>query len=440
MQWRRHELAYIADLTGARHVIAAESFKGEDLLALARDGGAGTMERFWSLHDIREAGGREPDDERLATVTVGADDVFTICWTSGTEAEPKGCPHTHNSWRSQCGRMIDICRVEEGSRILALAPIVNMTGVGVLLIPWLMQGGTLLLHHPLNAPVLLDQLQHADVDFAILVPALLNTIAKHPRVDELDLSSVGRLVTGSAPPSQFAMEEFKRRWGIEVLNIWGQNEGTAILASPEDVPDIADRVDHMPWWGRPDLQWPTGVDSAEVKVLADDGTELEQPGDVGELVYRGPSVFPGYFRRPDITQGAFTADGFFRTGDQFRVIDERYLAFYDRKKDIIIRGGNNISAAEVENAAMGVVGVAEAAAVALPDERLGEKVCLFVAPTDADQPPTLDDVTGHLREQGFAVYKLPERLELIEAIPRNPVGKILKTDLRDELHKRLASA
>jgi non-ribosomal peptide synthetase component E (peptide arylation enzyme) len=198
------------------------------------------------------------------------------------------------------------------------------------------------------------------------------------------------------------------------------------------------RSEHFPWWGKPGLEWPSTMEGVQAKLLDEQDKECTQPGQVGELVYRGPNVFAGYYRRPDLAQNSFTADGFFRTGDFFIVRDERHIGFFDRKKDIIIRGGFNISAAEVENLVLTHPGVQEVAAVAVPDEIMGEKTCIYVVPKDKARPPTLEDIVGHLKQIGVAAYKLPEYIEYIDIIPRNPVGKILKVQLRK--HVRPAAA
>lgn len=434
MQWRERDIRYIADLTGARLFVAPERFKGTEPLALARSAAPGL--EVLSLDEVSELAAGDIDVEVLSGIGIGADDVFSLCWTSGTEAEPKGCPMTHNNWLFQAGLMVDLLHVPEGGSLLATPPIVNMTGVGVVLVPWLVTGGSLRLHHPLNLELLLKQMT-AGVSFTILVPALLNMLVKHPQVDSFDFSGIGVIGTGSAPPSRASLEEFKRRWGIEIVNIWGQNEGTGLVAGPDDIPALEQRVDHFPWWGRSDVTWPSGIEGVEIQILDEEDRPLSEPQSVGELAYRGPNVFPGYFGRHDLTVRAFTDQGFFRTGDLFQILDDRHLSFFDRKKDIIIRGGFNISAAEVENVALAHPGILEAAAVAVPDDIMGEKVCLFVVPQDASNPPTLEDVTGFMQQQGMAVYKLPERLEIIESLPRNPVGKLLKFDLREEAKQRM---
>jgi len=425
MQWRRKDVGYVKQLTQARFYVSAETFHGFDHQALGQELG---FEHFIGLRELSQIARRAP--EPVAQVPVDANDIFTLCWTSGTEAEPKGCPMSHNNWQYMTSLMFTTCGLQQGDRILCVAPLVNMTAVGVNYVPWLAVAGTLVLHHPITPEILLRQLTGERIQYTILVPAMLNMIVKLPNVDQLDLSSVRTITTGSAPPSAWSLQEFKRRWNIEIVNIWGQNEGTALVAGPADVPDLDKRVDHLPWWGKQGIQWPSGVKGIELKLLGDEDEEITQPGGIGELCYRSPGVFAGYFQRPDLTARSFTADGFFRTGDLFIVQDEKHVGFYDRKKDMVIRGGFNISSVEVENAVLGFAKVREVAVIPEPDEIMGERVCICVVPVDENDPPTLEEINAYLKEQGMSVYKLPEKMKLIDAIPRNPVGKILKKELR----------
>ena len=432
MQWRQHELGHVAQTTGARFYIAADQFKGTEYLGLVdklRD--AHQIEHLIGLAELTRWASGASKPALLSQVSLDANDVFTLCWTSGTESLPKGTPLSHNNWFFQSGRVLSLVDVRDGDRILCAAPIVNMTGVGAMMLPWLFRAGTLILHHPLNLELFVNQLATANVQFSSLVPAMLNMICKLPNVDQIDLSHIRTLAVGSAPPSAYAIQEFKRRWNIEIINLWGQNEGTALVAGPHDVPDSSQRVDHLPWWGHEGVQWASAIPGVHVKIVDEDGVVLTEPGGVGELAYKGPNVFPGYLKRPDVNAKSFDADGYFYTGDTFKILEGNFVSFFDRKKDIIIRGGFNISAAEVENMALGHPAIADCAAIAVPDEIMGEKVCLCVVPRDTRRPPTLGEVTGWMREQGFGSYKLPESLRVVEVIPRNPVGKILKRELRE---------
>ena len=211
--------------------------------------------------------------------------------------------------------------------------------------------------------------------------------------------------------------------GIEIVNVFGSNEGAAMLSTRARVPDPEQRARFFPVPDRP------GVDVRLVDL--DSGDEITEPGRTGELHFRGPTVFAGYLGS-DGTE--FDDQGFYRTGDifQYAGTDDppRLLQFVDRAKDIIIRGGMNISAAELEALVSNMPQVAECAAVGYPDRDLGERVGLFVV-TTAPPAPDLESVISHLRDVGVASYKLPERIETIDALPRNPVGKVVKTELRD---------
>jgi acyl-CoA synthetase (AMP-forming)/AMP-acid ligase II len=312
-----------------------------------------------------------------------------------------------------------------------------MASVGTVYVPWLVLGGTLVLHHPFDPQGFMMQIMQEKPQYTLLVPAVANMIVKHPMVDHFDLSCFRSITLGSAPPSLWSMQEFKRRWNVDIGNIWGQNEGTGIVAGLEDIPDMERRVDHFPQWGRPGANWKSGASRVvEVKIIDPEGNELTAVGDVGELVYKGPGVISEYFKNPDATKNGFTKDGYFKTGDLFRIREGNCISFFERSKDIIIRGGYNISSQEVENYLLSHPKVQEAAVVGMPDEKLGERMCAYVVPIK-DATLTLDDLTALLTEKGVAKYKFPERMEIIDAIPRNPVGKIMKKTLREDIIAKL---
>ena len=437
MQWRSKEAAYVAGLTEAKAFITTETFHGFEHMDMAKAVGESvpSLKHFFSISDIRRMIEESPDPG-LDQVPVQADDIFTLCWTSGTEAEPKGCPLSHNNWRCQSGNVVIATGIQQGDVVMNAAPMVNMTFVGTALIPSLLIGGKLVLHHPFNPVYFVMQMVEEKINMLGLVPALMNMLLQHPAMADIDLSSIRFVGVGSAPPSLWAMEEFKKRWNIEVGNVWGQNEGTGLFGGVTDIPDMKIRVDHLPRYGRGHKWSAPMADWIQTKVVDEKGDELNEPGSVGELLYRGPNIIPQYFKRPDLTGKSFDEQGFLRTGDLFQIRDDRHLKFFDRAKDIIIRGGFNISAQEVENTLQSHPKIQEAAAVAMPDETLGERTCVYAVPVPGETF-TLEEAVSFMKEQGLAVYKLPERLELIEAIPRNPVGKILKSELRKDIREKV---
>ncbi len=437
MQWRSKELNYVADLTKAKAIITVKSFHGFDHYGMA-DGVKQqnpSVKNIWTYEDIRKMM-NEPVDPALNQVKVVGNDVFTICWTSGTEAQPKGCPLSHNNWRCQSS-LTSAAGVVAGDVQLTAGPLVNMASVGTVFVPWLLLGGTMALHHPFDPMLLLKQMVDEKINYTLLVPAIVNLILKHPAASQFDLSSIKSITVGSAPPSLWSMQEFKAKWNVDIGNIWGQNEGTAIVSGSSDVPDVTRRVDQFPKYGAPASSWSVPVtEFIKTKVVDPFGKELTAMDEVGELLYKGPNVIPGYFRRPDLSEKAFDDAGYFRTGDLFQIKGEHYIKFFDRAKDIIIRGGYNISAQEVENVLLAHPDIQDVAAVGMVDENLGERTCVYVVPKP-DKSVDLKSVTEFMNQNGVAVYKLPERVEVVEAIPRNAVGKIIKTQLRQDIAEKL---
>jgi acyl-CoA synthetase (AMP-forming)/AMP-acid ligase II len=435
--WRESELDYIAGLTQAKAFITVRNFNNFDHMALAKklQQKHPDMKNIFNLEEIREMS-QGPVNNTLDAAAVDANDIFTICWTSGTEANPKGCPLSHNNWAGMA-LIQDVAGMQAGDVMLTAGPLVNMASLGTVYMPWLVLGGTLVLHHPFDPAVFMQQLMSEKPNYTLLVPALANMLVKHPNVDQFDLTSFRSITLGSAPPSLFTMQEFKKRWDIDIGNIWGQNEGTGIVAGIEDIPEMERRVDHFPQWGKPGSSWSSRASKlVEVKILGPGDEELLEPGQVGELVYKGPGLISGYYKNPEVTQKSFTKDGFFRTGDLFEIREGDCISFFERAKDIIIRGGYNISSQEIENHLLSHPKVQEVAVVGMPDEKLGERMCAYVVAAPG-QDITIEELNSLLTEKGVARYKHPERLEVCDQIPRNPVGKILKKDLRKDLLSKL---
>ncbi|MEN6317141.1 MAG: class I adenylate-forming enzyme family protein [Syntrophaceae bacterium] len=444
MQWRQTEIEYIAGLTEARAFITVEEFSGFKHREMVEklQTKYPSIKNIITLAELRDMA-KGAVTGILDTIPVDANDAFTLCWSSGTEAEPKGCPLSHNNWLFQGSIQYEVAPIRPGCNLITAGPLVNMASIGTVFIPWLMTGGKFCLHHPFDGPTFIMQLITEEVHYTLLVPAIVNALLKHPKVDQFNLQKMEAITIGAAPPSLWAVQELKRRWGIEFANIWGQNEATANVAGPNDIPDLEMRIDHFPHYGKTGSKWlnitSTFRKNLHLKVLKP-GTkeEVTEIGAVGELWYRGPNVISGYFRRPDLTARAFDEDSFFNTGDLFQIKDNDCIGFFDRTKDIIIRGGFNISAQEVENMILGHPKVLDVAAVAMPDEILGERVCVYVVPK-GEEKVDLEEIKAFMNEKGIAVYKIPERLEIISSLPRNPVGKLLKKVLREDIKKKLGT-
>jgi len=433
VQWRSRELEYIAKTTNAKMYISTDNFRGFNYLKMVEEvrPKCPNLRHIVSLKEFKEMAGGKIDEARLQKVKPSANDVFTICWTSGTEADPKGCPLTHNNWIAHGKNLAGVSQIKEGAIQMCNAPLVNMSAIGVVYNTWLLRGGTFVLHHPFDWDLAYKQIVEEKVNTVLLVPALLHMILRHPRTNEYDLRSLSAVTTGSTRPSPWSFLEFKKRWGIEIVNLCGGNEGALFCAGPKEVPDLEKRTDHLPWWGKKGGSWEYGK-GVESKIVDENRKELTEVGAIGELAYKGPNMIPCYFNRPDITEHSFDKEGFYYTGDLFQILEDNFLQFFDRKKDMIIRGGFNISAQEVESILQDHPKIADIAAIAMPDVIMGEKICVYVVPRK-DQKVTLEELSSFIAEKGAATYKRPERLEIVDVIPRNPVGKILKTKLREDL-------
>lgn len=371
--------------------------------------------------------------EQAAAVT--ANDVFTICWTSGTEAAPKGVPRSHNEWLVIAPSIIEAGRIRAQARLLNPFPLVNMAGISTAFATWLALGGTVVQHHPFTLPVFLGQIRDEQIDYTVAPPALLNMLLQNEQLlAGIDFTRLSRIGSGSAPLSEWMVRGFKERHGVEIINYFGSNEGAALSGNDVDIPDPALRAQFFPRAGVDGYDWSIST-TRKIRtrlVDLDTGEDIHEPGRPGEIRFHGPTIFSGYYEAPELSARAFDSQGYYKTGDLFEIAGEQreFYRYVGRAKDLVIRGGMNISSEEIETLLAGCPGVREAAIVGVPDPVLGEKVCACVVPADG-QSVDLPEVVRYLREtRRIAVYKLPEYLITLDALPRNPVGKIVKRDLR----------
>ncbi|GAA0953349.1 class I adenylate-forming enzyme family protein [Actinocorallia libanotica] len=379
---------------------------------------------------------REIVEAHAAAHPADPNDCVTICWTSGTESAPKGVPRTHYDWLAITWASVDAPRLTSEDVLLNPFPMVNMAGIAGMFLPWLRVGGVLVQHHPFDLPAFLRQIALEKATYTVAPPALLGLLLARPEIlAAADLGSLRAIGSGSAPLPPAMVRGWQERHGIGIINFFGSNEGIALLTDPHDVPDPEHRARYFPRYGVPGVKWTSRL-SDQVRVRLVDpatGEEVTEPGVPGELRIKGPTVFPGYLNGADLPT-PFDEEGYLRTGDVFEIAGEdgRFLHHVDRAKDLIIRGGMNIAPAELEDLLAGHPSVAEVAVVGYPDDVLGERDGAIAVPAEG-AAPTLEELVSHLRDRRIASFKLPERLELRPSLPRNPVGKILKRDLRGGL-------
>ena len=442
VQYRSHELAAMFGIVEPRAFVCGTQMKGADHLAVARpllddrirlitlgpDAPADAL-------DLTTAeGNAQMLAAHRAATPIDADDIFTICWTSGTTGVPKGVPRSHNHWVGIAPATYITARLQDGDVMLNPFPLINMASIGGITMSWLRMGGTMVLHHPFDPQVYLRQIATERPAFTIAPPAVLNMLLQNEALlASVDLSSLRAIASGSAPLAPAMVQGFQERLGLPVINVFGSNEGMSLATGPDDVPDPVERASYFP----------NGLNLApfyaqdrkpniELRLVPPQGGEpIEAEGVPGELQIRGPSVFEGYWRAPEQTAAAFSDDGYFKTGDLFQYEQNgRFLRFVGRCKDLIIRGGVNISPEEIDQLLGGHPRLSEACVFSLPDPVMGERVGLAMVPRPGEDV-TLEDVVSYLRAQDLAVFKLPERPFVFDSLPRNVTNKVMRDEVRE---------
>jgi fatty-acyl-CoA synthase len=354
--------------------------------------------------------------EPLQPVDIPNDSAALIVYTSGTTGRPKGAVLTHTNLTGQAmtGLYTHGADINNDVGFIGV-PFFHIAGIGNMLTGMVLGVPTVI--HPLGAfdpGGLLDVLQAEQVTGIFLVPAQWQAVCaaqrKHPR--ELNLRAIS---WGAAPASDTLLQEMSETFpGAQILAAFGQTEMSPVTCTLLGDDAIRKR-------GSVGKVIPT----VAARVVDENMNDVVV-GEVGEIVYRGPTLMSGYWNNPEATAEAF-AGGWFHSGDLVRMDDDGYVWVVDRKKDMIISGGENIYCAEVENVLAAHPSIVEVAVIARADEKWGE-VPIAVAAV-AQNSLRLEDLDGFLTER-LARYKHPKRLEIVDALPRNPAGKVLKTELR----------
>ncbi len=460
MMARAHEVDHAIEATAAVGIITVKEFNSFDHLMLVREcqgkyaffrhlilvgpEGAKDASRFEDLI-LTETGSPAPE-KRFAENASGPNEIFTICWTSGTEAVPKGVPRTHNHWISIARAVVEGCLVKPGDNVHGSFPVINMAGIGGLMVPWILTGGTFVLHHPFDMAIFFRQMAKENIHYTLMPPALLDTLAKSPMaIDTLGRTSVKIIASGSAPLSPWMVKFYQDKLNISIVNFFASNEGVALFSGPRLFPDADDRARFFPRFGGRNVKLDISaavIGGMQSRIIdTETGKEITDTGKVGELCFQGNTIFSGYWKRDDLTRKVFDEEGYYHSGDLFSIEGEaknKYL-FHGRFKDLIIRGGQNISPEEIEVLVAGHAKIAEVSAVGYPDERLGERTCVFVVPMPGETI-TLEEISRYLDDLGVAKYKYPEHIEVVDAMPRNALNKVLRRKLRDILMEKRISA
>ena len=426
LNWRltAKELSFILKDGGAKVMIYHAGFSSivDELRAMGEEGS--TIEHWICINEetvsnsepdlldyeslLSEQSSNEPGEK------ADADDMLFIMYTSGTTGLPKGVVHTHET---QLWAVLTIRNTSDGGpsdRYLVLLPLFHV-GALTPMIVMLYVGCSLVINREFDPVRTWQQIESEKITTTLAVPAMLNFMLQVPNFEQFDWSSIRWMMSGAAPVPVSTIEKYQAI-GIEIHQVYGLTEtcAPACLITTDDA-------------NRKKGSTGRAFFHTEVKVVDDDGNELP-PGEAGEVLIRGRHIMREYWNRPDASAEALKG-GWLHSGDIAIKDDEGFIFIQDRKKDMVISGGENVYPAEVENVLLQHPGVADAAVIGHDSEKWGESPFAVIVKADPDltEQSVLEHCNGKL-----ARFKQPKGAAFIDAIPRNPSGKILKRVLRDQ--------
>ncbi|MGW5052715.1 (2,3-dihydroxybenzoyl)adenylate synthase [Actinokineospora sp. NPDC004072] len=416
---RGQEIGHLCRITGSTAYVLPGVHRGFDHRELARSVRAQAPDLRLLVSTSGEgdiADLSAVDAEPVDLPEPDAGDVAFFLLSGGTTALPKVIPRTHDDYAYQARACSAVLGMSTSDVYLAVLPLeFNFTWGCPGVIGTLLAGGTVVLADDPTADDCFALVERERVTVTSLVPSVAQLWLEAAEWSEADLSSLRVVQVGGAKLPRSVAERIAPAFGCGLQQVFGMAEGLITMTRPEDRREVV-----LGTQGR------ALSPADEIRIVDRDGHDVP-PGEVGELLARGPYTLRGYYRAPEHNAVAFTADGFYRSGDLARLTGDGELVIEGRIKDVVIRGGDKISAAEVEGHLLAHPGVARAAVVGVPDDLLGERTCAYLVVTG--EPPALPDIKRALRERGLADYKLPDRVEFVAELPTTPLGKVDKKAL-----------
>ena len=421
---REHEVEFICAQTESTLLVVPGVFRGFDHLAMARS--IATRLPAMAVLDadvglpvgdpaaLPAASEPSPEESRRS--------VRWLFYTSGTTSAPKGAKHTDFGLLAASDTFCTNLKLVPDDRVAALSPLAHVGGV-LHVLSALTAGSRVVITDVFDPASTPEQLGLAGVTLGGSGVPFINVYLKRQRLQPTRpfFPLARAFLVGGAPRPPSLHHDVKRELGgVGIVSGYGLTECPYLSWGRVDDPDEQLATTE----GRPNA-------ATEIKIVHPETNQPVVPGESGHLLVRAPQLTLGYLDS-SLDAAAFDADGYFRTGDLARLDELGYLIITGRIKDVIIRNMENISAREVENLALTFAGALEMAAIGLPDDETGERVCAVVVPADPAAPPTLGELVAHLRAQGLNPRKLPVQLEYVRELPRNAMGKVMKNNLKDQ--------
>jgi long-chain acyl-CoA synthetase len=356
----------------------------------------------------------------------GPDDVVTQLYTSGTTGLPKGVMISGRNLATILSGAVEVFRIEGDTVSMVAMPLFHIGGTGWAL-SGMSRGGHSVIVRDIDPVDILRIIEEHRITDTFVVPAVLMFLLASPQLSATDVSSLRTVYYGASPISEDVLVKSMQTFGCAFAQVYGLTETTGAITSlmPEDHDPDGPRANLLRSAGRP-------FSHVELRIVDSATGETLPAGAVGEVLARSDQTMLGYWNRPADTAAVVSADGWFRTGDAGWLSEDGYLFLHDRIKDMIVSGGENVYPAEVENALLAHPGVGDAAVIGVPDDRWGETVKAVVvrsAGAEGDDGTLAADIIAATR-QLLAHYKCPTSVDFVDALPRNPSGKVLKRELR----------
>jgi cyclohexanecarboxylate-CoA ligase len=364
------------------------------------------------------------DPSVLDQITLDPNELTEIIFTSGTTGEPKGVMHTHNTVTLSSLLWIEYLELSASDVIFMASTFAHQTGFlyGVRL-P-VIYGGSAVYQDIWNPEEFIQLIEKEKITFTTAATPFLQDTIQVEGIEKYNLSSLRFFIAVGAPIPRTLVKQAVKKLPCRILSGWGQTEnGLVTLTLPDDTEEKLTTTDGIPF------------PVMELKVVDPNGNSLS-PNVEGDLLCRGPALFVGYFKRMEQTKSEFDGEWFI-TGDRAIMDEDGYIRITGRNKDIIIRGGENIPVAYIENVIYEHPEISMVQIVAMPDERLQEKACAFISMKQGKAPLSLDSIKVFLTEKGVAKQYWPEHIEVIDDFPRTPSGKIQKFRLRAMINEML---
>jgi fatty-acyl-CoA synthase len=376
---------------------------------------------------------RESKGEYRSAVHIDAEDMAQIYYTSGTTGRGKGVVLSHRNVYIHALGTIAEFGLGDGDVWIHAAPLFHLAdGWATWSITWV--GGVHVLVPEFREQAILEALERERVTVTNLIPTMLNSLVNYPRVSEYDCSSLRLLLSGGSPVAESLVEQTIDTFGCEYAQTYGMTETSPYLT----VSTLKKHLRDLSPEEQMRFRASTGREfiTVELRVVDEHGQDVKPDGQqVGEIIARGDSVMKGYWNLPNRTKAAFE-DGWLRTGDMAVIDEEGYVNIVDRKRDMIITGGENVYSVEVENVLYAHPSVLEVAVIGVPDEKWGEAVKAVVVPKEGRQT-TEDEIIQYCKEK-MAHFKAPKSVDFLPALPRTGSGKIAKIVLKDEYWQGMA--